>query len=115
MSVGGGLAASIEALRVGSDLIRSHSADLVVVVACEPCGAYSVPIWQAAGWPSPEPGALAIVLGATREGSSGSLDLRPLGALERTATLSAGTAEGVRPGWPALAHALDATLATAAC
>ncbi len=118
MTVGGGLGAPIEALRVAVDLIRSHSADYVVVVACESSGAYALPIWQAAGWPEPEPGALAVVLGgapAAGAGVTGCLDLMPLAALERSVSGALGGLESVRPGWPVLASALDATLATNAC
>ncbi len=115
MTLGGGPAAPVEALRVAIDLIRSHTADHVVVVASEPCGSYALPIWQAAGWPSPERGALAVVLSAAAADATIRLNSQGLAAFEAALSYRAGSPALMRPGWPVLAGALDATLASAAC
>lgn len=105
LAVGWGPWAAVEALRVGYDLVSGGDADLMVVVAAEERGAVVERLWSAAGWPMPEPGAIAAVLGV---GSAGRdcVSRASLTAAEREFARPGGSAE-VRPGWPSLRAALE--------
>lgn len=69
VSVGSGLHGGLEALAVGAELVEAGDADRIVVVAADVPGRAVRALAEAAGWPVPELGAVAVLLG--REPGSG--------------------------------------------
>ncbi len=104
-SVGIGLAAPTEALLAAWDLVAAGDADAVVVVAADDPAPAVREIWSAAGWTPPEPGAVAVLLGA---GPDDHPRRERLARLHGGAEEAQGRVRGAPPGWPSLLAALQA-------
>jgi 3-oxoacyl-[acyl-carrier-protein] synthase-1/3-oxoacyl-[acyl-carrier-protein] synthase II len=103
LTVGAGLAAPLEALLVAHDLLQAGDAPALIVVAVDQVGEVVGPIWRAAGWPTPEHGAVAVVL-TPAEGRR--LERGELVRRHAAARQASGRLGETAPGWPALLAAL---------
>ncbi len=103
LSVGAGPAAPIEALLVAHDLLAAGDAPALVVIGVDDVGATVRALWQAAGWPEPEPGAAAVLL---RAGEGQRLERQPLASRHAEAEKAGGKLGTAEPGWPALLAAV---------
>lgn len=101
-SVGAGPAASLEALLLAIELLEAGDAESLLVLAVEDVGPVVRDIFEAAGLPQPEPGALAALLGTGEAGM-------PLEAADLAATLARSTQQA--PGWPLLRRTLSSARA----
>ncbi len=101
-SVGAGPAASLEALLLGIELLEAGDAESLLVLAVEDVGPVVRDIFEAAGLPQPEPGALAALLDVGDAGM-------PLDAASLYEEL--GRAPKKAPGWPLLKRALSSARA----
>jgi len=105
-SVGAGPAAALEALLLGVDLLAAGDAQSLLVLAVEDVGPVVREIFEAAGLPQPEPGALAALLDT---GDSG-LPLESEGLAARLREARARPSK-TAPGWPLLKRALSSAQA----
>lgn len=109
-AVGAGPGAALEALLAGYDLVEAGDAPAALVVVAEEAGTVARELAQAAGWPVPEPGALAVLLCAA-EDSAGKAATRELIERARLAEVAAelgwaGGRSGARTGVPLLLEGL---------
>lgn len=104
-AVGASPAAATEALLVADDLIAAGDLDHALVVAAEDVGPVVKDVWQAASWPIPESGSVAVLLSA-QEGWP--VDRRRLLAVHRDCERRHGAGESGGPGWEALLGAIRA-------
>ncbi|MEO6601293.1 MAG: beta-ketoacyl synthase N-terminal-like domain-containing protein, partial [Polyangiaceae bacterium] len=101
-SVGAGPSASFEALLLGIELLEAGDADSLLVLAVEDVGPVVRDIFEAAGLPQPEPGAIAALLDTSDTGMP--IDVAPLyEQFNRTPKQA--------PGWPLLKRALSSARA----
>lgn len=101
-SVGAGPAAALEALLLGVELLEAGDAESLLVLAVEDVGPVVRDIFDAAGLPQPEPGAIAALLGTGDVGMP----------LELASLYEAFTrAPEHAPGWPLLKRALSSARA----
>ncbi|HEY6558667.1 MAG TPA: beta-ketoacyl synthase N-terminal-like domain-containing protein [Polyangiaceae bacterium] len=107
-AVGAGPAAPIEALLVACDLLDGGDADAVLVVCADQVEDVVRDTWTAAGWPVPEHGASAVVLGRGPAGPL--LSRQQLCRAHADAVREQGVFAGSAPGWPAFSAALDSAL-----
>lgn len=105
-SVGAGPAAALEALLLGIELLASGDTQALLVLAVEDVGPVVREIFEAAGLPQPEPGAIAALLEA---GDSG-LPLESEGVAARLREALARPSR-TAPGWPLLKRALSSAQA----
>jgi 3-oxoacyl-[acyl-carrier-protein] synthase-1/3-oxoacyl-[acyl-carrier-protein] synthase II len=105
-SVGAGPAAALEALLVGVELLALGDAHSLLVLAVEDVGPVVREIFDAAGLPQPEPGAVAALLDTSDSGLP--LDHESLAA--RLSEAAAGNSK-TAPGWPSLKRALSSAQA----
>jgi 3-oxoacyl-[acyl-carrier-protein] synthase II len=101
-SVGAGPAASLEALLLGIELLEAGDTESLLVLAVEDVGPVVRDIFEAAGLPQPEPGAIAALL------DTGDVGM-PLEAASLYEELS--RAPEKAPGWPLLKRALSSARA----
>jgi 3-oxoacyl-[acyl-carrier-protein] synthase-1/3-oxoacyl-[acyl-carrier-protein] synthase II len=104
LSVGAGLGAPFEVLRLAADFLDGGDADAVLVVFADEVGALVSDLWRAAGWPVPGHGACAAIL--ANAGSGPVLSLEQLGTAQAEAAESCGSWRGHAPGWPTFRAAL---------
>jgi 3-oxoacyl-[acyl-carrier-protein] synthase-1/3-oxoacyl-[acyl-carrier-protein] synthase II len=101
-SVGAGPLAALEALLLGIELLEAGDATSLFVLAVEDVGAVVRDVFETAGLPQPEPGAIAAWL---HRGEAG----LPLETADLRARLREGAGKVAKhaPGWPLLKHALS--------
>jgi 3-oxoacyl-[acyl-carrier-protein] synthase-1/3-oxoacyl-[acyl-carrier-protein] synthase II len=105
LAIDGGLAAPLEALLVAADLVEAGDAAALLVVAVEDRGPIVDAVWSAAGWPIPERGALAVLIGSAADGAE--LHRDQVLELWRQAHRQARQAlDASGPGWPMLLRAV---------
>ncbi|HET7543446.1 MAG TPA: beta-ketoacyl synthase N-terminal-like domain-containing protein [Polyangiaceae bacterium] len=105
-SVGAGPAAALEALLVGIELLAHGDVQSLLVLAVEDVGPVVREIFDAAGLPQPEPGAIAALLDTSDSG----LPLEPESLATRLREAAAGRSK-TAPGWPSLKRALSSAQA----
>ncbi len=105
-SVGAGPGAALEALLVGIELLAAGDAQSLLVLAVEDVGPVVREIFDAAGLPQPEPGAIAALLDTSDSG----LPLEPESLAVRLREAAAGKSNPA-PGWPSLKRALSSAQA----
>jgi len=105
-SVGAGAAAALEALLLGIELLQAGDAEALLVLAVEDVGPVVRDVFDAAGLPQPEPGAIAALLDTGESGL-------PLESESLASRLQEGfgRAPRVAPGWPLLKRALSSAKA----
>ncbi|WP_394839613.1 3-oxoacyl-ACP synthase [Pendulispora rubella] len=68
LAVSSGLHGAVEALAAAAELVRAGDADRMVVVAVDEVAATSAALAAAAGYPAPQPGAIALVVSSEPAG-----------------------------------------------
>ncbi len=105
-AVGAGPDAPLEALELGRELVARRRLDACLIVAAEEGGAVTRAIWSAAGWPAPEAGACAVLLGPLEVGPA--LTAERVAVARARCRAGAGRWRGAAPGWPVLLQAAEA-------
>lgn len=105
-SVGAGPRAALEALLLGIELLEAGDASSLFVLAVEDVGAVVRDVFETAGLPQPEPGAIAAWLHCGDAGMP--LETEGLAARLRE---DREKAPKQAPGWPLLKHALSSARA----
>ncbi|WP_394850316.1 3-oxoacyl-ACP synthase [Pendulispora brunnea] len=100
LAVSSGLHGAVEALAAAAELVRAGDADRMVVVAVDEVAATSLALAAAAGYPPPQPGAIALLV--TSEPAGYAQVDRIQGAFTRAPTANKGTASMGPPGHLAL-------------
>jgi 3-oxoacyl-[acyl-carrier-protein] synthase-1/3-oxoacyl-[acyl-carrier-protein] synthase II len=103
LAVASGPDAAVEALRLACELVAWGDAEAMLAVASEATGAVTAAIWSAAGWPLPEPGAVAVLVRrATPTSPRPRLHPGRLAQMQHLGELA--------PGFPRLLRAVEAAV-----
>ena len=107
VAVGGGVAASVEALLVAHDLVASGDATCCWCIAAEVAGEAATSIWQSSGWPSPVRGSLAVLLGRSDSSGAGRLERPMIQEAIDAVEAENGALLDFEPGWPVLRASIN--------